>query len=147
MKKAFCFILLLCILLQSTGLVLAREVPSADINDPSLPLVPCDCFCAEHLNGTALYIPGDPSKDGEINALDALIVLRAAVGKSPASFPEFTSGRYCCSEWVRNVNIQLGADARDALSILKYSVGKIDGFDQGITRPIVKNVSPTQIVG
>lgn len=147
MKKALCFVLLLCVLLQSTGVVLAREVPVADPNDPSYPLVVCDCFCTEHQNGTDLYIPGDLTKDGDINALDALMVLRSAVGMSPSRFPEFASGKYCCSEWVRNVDTEGGADAKDALELLKYSVGKVNGFTQGITRPIGRTVSPTQIAG
>lgn len=147
MRKALCFMLLLCVLLQSTSLVLAREVPVTDPNNSSYPLVVCDCYCAEHQNGTALYIPGDLTKDGDINALDALMVLRLAVSKPPSSFPEFASGKYCCSQWVSNVDTQQGANAKDALELLKYSVGKGNGFTQGITRPIAKTVSPTQIVG
>ncbi len=62
---------------------------------------------------------GEINKDGKINANDALIVLRAAVGK--VELDEDSTLR-------ADVNADEKLDAKDALEILKFAVGKITEF-------------------
>lgn len=63
---------------------------------------------------------GDVNGDKEIDAKDALIVLKIAVGKYTATDAEKIAA---------NVNKDTAIDAKDALEILKYAVGKITTFN------------------
>lgn len=58
---------------------------------------------------------GDPNDDGQVDAKDALIVLRVAVGKM--QIPDEAKA-------VCDVNNDQQINAKDALEILKYAVGK-----------------------
>ncbi len=72
------------------------------------------------LQGEADYIVyGDLDGDEEINAKDALLVLKAAVGKIELTEDQSTAA---------DVTADGEVDARDALDILKYAVGKLDSF-------------------
>ncbi len=62
---------------------------------------------------------GDVNADGQINAADALAVLRMAVGKAETTDDAFYWG---------DVNDDYKLNAADALLILKYAVGKLDHF-------------------
>ncbi len=62
---------------------------------------------------------GDPDGDGNINATDALLVLRAAVGKIKVTNQQMTAG---------DVDASGELDAIDALMILQYAVDKLDKF-------------------
>ena len=58
---------------------------------------------------------GDVNRDGVVNASDALLVLKAAVGKAVLTDSETVSG---------DMNRDGRLDATDALAILKKAVGK-----------------------
>ena len=62
---------------------------------------------------------GDLDGDEEVNAKDALLVLKAAVGKIELTEDQFTAA---------DVTADGDVNARDALDILKYAVGKLDSF-------------------
>lgn len=72
---------------------------------------------------------GDTDLNGEINARDALAILRYAVGKG-----DIDPNLVCFSD----TNTDYSVNASDALNVLKYSVGKIrrfsadNGFDGAI---------------
>ena len=66
-----------------------------------------------------MYTPGDVNNDGEINAADALLALKAAVGKAELTEAQSLSA---------NVNGDARIDAADALLILQRAVGKISQF-------------------
>lgn len=55
---------------------------------------------------------GDANKNGTVQASDALMALRTAVGSAQ------------CEEWICDVNDDGGVKASDALAILKYAVGQ-----------------------
>lgn len=65
------------------------------------------------------HIFGDTDQNGKINANDALLILRYAVGKSTIE-PDL----FCYSD----TNTDYSVNATDALNVLKYSVGKIQQF-------------------
>ncbi len=109
------FLYLLCIVM-----VMAISLPANALEDSLF----SPCFCPGHLNGTEAYTPGEINHDGQINASDALHLMRWQVKK--ISFYE--DGRLCSSIYVMDVNADSHIDAKDALDILKYSVKKIDGF-------------------
>ena len=140
MKRTIAFCLLMVIASALVLPVLARETPAPPAAEETQ-VVPCDCFCPEHKDGSALYIPGDTDKNGSIDAVDALFILVHAVSKLPSSFPEYTSGKQCCSIYCKDVSGDEVADAKDALLILQYAVGKIDSFPRAASRPAP--VTPT----
>ncbi len=76
------------------------------------------CSAAACVPVSALII-GDPTNDGDINAKDALFVLRAAVKKVTPTAEQITAG---------DVDASGALDAKDALMILQYAVGKRDSF-------------------
>ena len=86
------------------------------------------CWCTDHLNGTLPYTPGDTDRDGKVTATDALAILRSCVGKLPDDDPLYTSGTICPSILVMDVNNDGFSGPEDALEVLKYVVGKVDGF-------------------
>ena len=86
------------------------------------------CWCTDHLNGTLPYIPGDTDRDGKVTATDALEILRCCVSRLPENVPLYNSGTICPSILVMDVNNNGIGDAEDALEVLKYVVGKVDGF-------------------
>ncbi len=65
------------------------------------------------------YSYGDLNGDGNINAVDALMVLKMAVGKLEATEDDY---------WIGDVDGDSELNAKDALYILRYAVGKIDYF-------------------
>lgn len=81
-------------------------------------LLPGDRITAG-LNGTSVafwaVIYGDVDLDGQVNAADALLVLRHAVGKT-----QLSGASLGAADFVQNGVI----DASSALSILKFAVGK-----------------------
>ena len=141
MKRMIAFCLLMVIASALVLPVLARETPAPPAAEETQ-VVPCDCFCPEHKDGSALYIPGDPDKNGQVNAADALSVLRHCVGAGwQYRFPEYASGRQCCAIYCNDVSGDEVANAKDALLILQYAVGKIDSFPRAASRPAP--VTPT----
>ncbi len=71
--------------------------------------------------GSEAWIPiGDINQDGQINAKDALLALRMAVGKYEASEEQW---------WAGDVNEDGDVNAKDALEILKFAVGKPSKLD------------------
>ena len=60
-------------------------------------------------------LPGDVNEDGTVDARDALLALKAAVGKESLSARQIR---------LADLNIDSAVDARDALLILKIAVGK-----------------------
>jgi hypothetical protein len=62
---------------------------------------------------------GDVNNDGEVDATDALYILKAAVGKQSLTEEQKTAS---------NVNGDTKIDAVDALLVLQLAVGKIDKF-------------------
>lgn len=125
--KRFCLILLVIGMLIATPLAVRAETGH--------------CFCAEHLNGTAPYTPGDLDKDGRITAIDALWILKMAT-RLPVAF---TSGELCGAPEVTDVTGNDKIDASDALAVLKYAVGKIDGFDRQVVWPAPAE-APTEYI-
>lgn len=92
-----------------------------------LPTVSCRCICEDHLNQTALLIPGDIDRDGDIGAADALLVLQCA------THPHFVYNRYkeagaCMALYVADVDNNKSIDAVDALYTLQYAVGSREAF-------------------
>ncbi len=69
---------------------------------------------------------GDTNFDGNVNATDALAVLKKAVGKSVTTF----------YEEVADLNGDKVTDSKDALLILRFAVGKIKEFP-------IETVTPT----
>ncbi len=65
------------------------------------------------------YIYGDANGDGLINASDALVILKVAVGKAQLSKARFEAN---------DVNADGNVDAKDALYVLQYAVEKIYWF-------------------
>lgn len=65
------------------------------------------------------YENGNPNQDETIDAMDALLVLKYAVGKEPLTQKQV---------YAADVNNDKTINASDALLILKYSVQKIDEF-------------------
>jgi hypothetical protein len=63
---------------------------------------------------------GDVNYDGLVDAIDALEVLKFAVGKLETDDVDF--------EWIADVSGDGIVDAIDALNILQYAVGKLDIF-------------------
>ncbi len=106
MKRAFwyflCFALMFCLIMVPFSLA-EEKVPSGEY-------------------GKAYVKYGDIDANQAIDAKDALLVLRSAVGKI----------RFTTIQWnVANVNGDKTIDAKDALLILRYSVGKIKEFSVG----------------
>ncbi len=77
---------------------------------------------ANVLFGEAAGYYGDLDDSYEINAKDALLVLKYAVQKQPFTNKQLMLGDVNCD---KNIN------AKDALDILKYAVKKIDAFTAG----------------
>ncbi len=117
MKKVLAICLLMVLVLSTTTVL-------AEFNHPFYG----DCWCPDHLNGTAPYVPGDASRDGKVGAEDAMLILRLAVSKTTSAMPIYTSGQACASFLVMDVDGDGRINAVDALEILKYVVGKVDHF-------------------
>ncbi len=62
---------------------------------------------------------GDVNGDKEVDAKDALLVLKAAVGKETLTDAQKKAA---------DVNVDNAIDAKDALDILKFAVGKLEHF-------------------
>lgn len=104
MKKwlsTFIMILIVALFMNHFPFVLTKAV---DTND---------AVCSE------LVSFGNVNGDTKVDAKDALLVLKCAVGKTKLN-PE--------QQMVAEVDGNMGINAKDALEILKYSVGKIDEF-------------------
>ena len=95
------------------------------------------CAYGPHQGPHPTFEPGDLVHDGEINAKDALQVLKIAVGvlynwgkdgKHWWEIESWRSGKLCCHTETEDVNHDGHCDAKDALLILQYAVGKIDSF-------------------
>ncbi len=71
---------------------------------------------------------GDSNFDGEVNASDALAILKKAVGKSVTVFHQEVS----------DVNGDSVFDSKDALLVLKFAVKKIDKFP-------IEEITPTNV--
>ncbi len=84
-----------------------------------------------------VFPQGDVNEDNDINAKDALEVLKFAVGKTALSGE---------AQLRADVNLDDKIDAKDALEILKYAVGKITGFPQ--REPVVSpsDETPTDVM-
>lgn len=92
-----------------------------------LPTVSCMCICEDHLNQTALLIPGDINRDGDIGAADALLVLQCAT--HPLSvYNRYKKAGACMALYVADVDNDTNIDAVDALYILQYAVGSREAF-------------------
>ncbi len=75
------------------------------------------------------HIPlGDSNFDAQVNATDALAILKKAVGKPVSPFYEEVS----------DLNGDEGIDAKDALLVLRFAVGKIDRFP-------IEEITPTNV--
>ncbi len=83
---------------------------SRKVEEPAPPTPPADVF-----------EQGDVNEDKEVNAKDALEVLKFAVGKTTLSGE---------AQLRADVNLDDKINAKDALDILKYAVGKLPGFPQ-----------------
>ena len=77
--------------------------------------------CVAALEKALAVKMGDVNNDGNIDAKDALIVLKISVGKYTANDVEKTAA---------DVNQDQKIDAKDALEILKYSVKKPSALDK-----------------
>ena len=95
------------------------------------------CAYGPHQGPHPTFEPGDLVHDGEINAKDALQVLKISVGvlynwgkggKPWWEIESWRSGKLCCHTETEDVNHDGHCDAKDALLILQYAVGKIDSF-------------------
>ena len=98
---------------------------SRKAEDPTPPAPPAPAF-----------EQGDVNEDKEVNAKDALEVLKFAVGKTVLSQE---------AQLRADVNLDDVINAKDALDILKYAVGKITGFPQRepVISPPETVVTPT----
>ncbi len=67
----------------------------------------------------AAYVYGDINGDGLVNATDALLILRVAVGKQKVNRERFTVG---------DLDADGAMNAKDALLVLQYTVEKIQWF-------------------
>ncbi len=119
MKQIITFLLafLLVCSVASTGVVLAAEPSSGE---------------GEY--GVDWFYYGDVNADNNINAKDALEVLKYAVGKTM-----FTD----VQKILADVNQDISFNAKDALDILKYAVGKIPAFTAGTIYQLA-SVSPVE---
>ena len=113
---------LACLLIAVLILIPVMHVQGASVNET--------CWCDEHLDGTKPYIPGDTNRDGLVTCADALEILRRCASGIPSAVPRYNSGEICPSTLVMDVNNNGYVEAKDALEVLKYVVGKIDGFDR-----------------
>ncbi len=98
------------------------SVVSSTPIDPSSMDKPTDSVITSSENdnsSTTTYKLGDINDDGIINAKDALIVLKATVGRIILSAKQ---------EMIAEVDGKPGLNAKDALVILKYAVGRIKEF-------------------
>ena len=99
---------------------------SREVEEPTPPTPPAPTF-----------EQGDVNEDKDINAKDALEVLKFAVGKTVLSEE---------AQLRADVNLDDAINAKDALEILKYAVGKITGFPQ--REPVISTpdvtVTPTE---
>lgn len=78
---------------------------------------------------SALPLPlGDADNNGKINASDALLALKHAVGKGSLTPGQISACDVDCSDKV---------NATDALHILKYSVGKLRQFTPNLTGKVL----------
>ncbi len=73
----------------------------------------------EQLFWPSTYIYGDANGDCLVNALDALVILKVAVGKEKLSKARFDTN---------DLNVDGSVDAKDALYVLQYAVEKINWF-------------------
>lgn len=107
---------------KTTAPATAFTIALGTISDDRLPVtVTAGEFSQTVMIGVYDRVPlGDCDFSGKVDASDALAVLRAAVGKMPASFwPD-----------AADVTGDGKVDANDALWILQLAVGKIDSFQQ-----------------
>lgn len=136
MKRFVCLLLITIISLSFP--VSAREIAYPEDNE-DLPLVNDYCWCPDHIDGSAPLVPGDVNRDHKITAVDALYVLRLAIGRIPPVIAEGT----CRSTWVNDVNADGYCNANDALMILQYAVGKINSFERSPAKPRPFEPRPT----
>ncbi|MBQ6819177.1 MAG: hypothetical protein IJP35_06185 [Clostridia bacterium] len=111
----------LCLLLVSAMLMMPFAAQATTVHTKT-------CWCAEHLDGSMPYTPGDTNRDGKADSYDALRILKLCIGRLPSSMPIYTEGIICPSIFVADVNNDQYINAEDALEVLKYVVGKVDGF-------------------
>ena len=97
------------------------DVPSQpdEPSQPDAPSQPDEPSQPESPTDPAVYRLGDVNQDEKIDAKDALLVLKYAVGKTV-----LTDHQIQAAEVTGDGKI----DAKDALEILKYAVAKIDKF-------------------
>ncbi|MBR3844481.1 MAG: prolyl oligopeptidase family serine peptidase, partial [Clostridia bacterium] len=101
-----------------------QEQPSVPQEQPSVPQEP-------------VWEQGDVNEDSQVDAKDALLVLKSAVGK--ITLTDGQSNR-------ADVNRDEAIDAKDALDILKYAVGKIDSFAPLPGEPVVPPVDQPEVI-
>ncbi len=121
MKRIISF-LLVALMVFSVGIVASAETGDA----------------AEGVGvyGTDWFYYGDLDGNKQINAKDALSVLKYAVGKATLTDAQ---------NFVANVNVDEDINAKDALEILKFAVNKIKTFAAGIVYQIGPVLSPDDI--
>lgn len=121
--KRFISLLVVALLSLSTT-ASAREVAIPE-HWEGLATVEGECFCQQHLNQTALVIPGDVDNNQNINAADALLILQCAVNPT-VTYNRFKKAGACISRYATDINQDDKVNANDALLILQYAVDKID---------------------
>ena len=136
MKRFVCLLLITIIFLSFP--VSAREIAYPEDNG-NLPVVETYCYCTDHMDGSAVMVPGDVNRDHKITAVDALYVLKQAV----PVIPSIRFKGICQSAWVNDVNADGFINAYDALMILQYAIGKIDSFERSPTMPKPFEPRPT----
>ena len=97
-----------------------------------------NCFCCSFAesSSTQQYVFGDVNFDNQINAKDALDILKYSVSKI-----ELTTEQKTCAD----VDGNSGINAKDALEVLKFSVNKIDKFPVELLPPehnIIEHITP-----
>lgn len=123
MKRILCFFISFTVIVSAMGTVTVRA---------SIDTFP---FYGTDVKTEKPWLIGDPSWDGKIDATDALAALKMAVfGPPKCPGPLFDTKM----EYYHYYRMQLCGDvdgsdrvtANDALMILQYAVGEIDGFDR-----------------
>ncbi len=132
--------LFLIVVLSFTMTVSARQVELPE-NWEGLPTVQGRCICEDHLNQTALLVPGDINRDGDINAADALLILQCAT--NPLSvYNRYKRAGACMARYVADLDGDENINAVDALYVLQYAVGKRDRFEVSLAIPDVTFYEP-----
>lgn len=127
MKKLMTIVcMLLATMLAFSGLILAENAATGTVTNTNV--------TSTDVTGTDVVVLGYGDLDGKkgVNAGDALIVLKVAVGKM-----ELTAEQFEYADVYKDGKI----NARDALVVLQYAVDKIDSL------PVIPSVTGTDVTG